>query len=587
MIIFIYLLLLIISYAIGIANNKINFNTLYCGLIGYCGEVTPDKNALKILGIMNDTRGGDSCGIYSNKEVFYGVYNNSYFKDFFVDKPFPTISKEDFTCIMHARKSSVGWQKTSANAHPFLLKNQEGEAGFVGAHNGTLRNWIQLCKDRNISIINIDVDSHGLLACLYKDKTFKVLSEYEGGAALLFKDVTKSNHLYAFKGGGGGYEERPLYYYQKLNSRGKITGVYISSIAKSLQMIGAEEDEVISFKNNELISFVGGHIESSQIISRTADLNPSAPCPVSHNSSRSTSVTNYQDRLEYSNRKNKSNKSVNINLFVTESKDKFYNGSTIYFQKFRFFRNGVLLQGGFVLSKVTRKDLHSNINTEEDMENAWNKVDGNKRFNAVKLWFVNGVAFKNFEDFIKAKARCKVLKKAGNTCLGYQISEFSPTHPVLTLNKLKGNNKKNFSAINNVYFEKDSGHDFEYYNDFSPFIYVVKNGVLKELLNKREELEKRNQPNILDSFDKGNNFDVMKDLEEFEDKISDYFEDALLLLRNFMNLKEDEDVKFIYKVIFEFVFNMYSKNIVSMDNEDLEFLIELEEFYKLTTTNAK
>ena len=62
------------------------------------------------------------------------------------------------------------------------------------------------------------IDSEILLEIIYTSKNFKVLSDYNGGAALLFTSINEPNVIYAFHGAssetknGALIEERPLYY---------------------------------------------------------------------------------------------------------------------------------------------------------------------------------------------------------------------------------------------------------------------------------------------------------------------------------------------------------------------------------------
>jgi len=573
-----------------ILTRKVDLNVMFCGLIGYCGSSKPDINMLKLIAIYNDDRGGDSCGIYNNKEVRYGINLSAKFSKLFVNSEFPPVGKEDYTYIMHARKSSVGFQKTAANAHPFLLENTEGEVDFVGAHNGTLRNWRDLCRERDINLLHIDVDSHGLLACIQKDKSFKVLSEYEGGAALLFKDVGKPNQLFAFKGGGGNVEERPLFYYQKMNTRGIVTGVYISSLEESLQAIGAKKEEVITFKNNELISFIDGKIEYSQIIARKGELNTSIPYAQQWSGqsafSQCDSMHYDSERLAYGASKARNKKVATtvrpINIFVEESGHEDYKGATISFMKFRFFRNGNLLEGGCILDNKTKKDLFYGLTTPAKAKEMWDSIEDktNKQLN----WYHNGVCFKTFDSYIQAKTRCPLLSKSGAVCTGVNISALKPTHPVSNIVKNKGKKKRSYTSLNSYYYHKDGEvmhtKDYTYTNPFTPWIYKIKGGCLSELIDKKDEETRKNRPNILDAYDNVTELKDIEDSDEFSEQVANYFDDAIAVLLNFKELQDDEDIKFIYRKVFEFVYTIYSHDIIEPDMEDLEILIELEEKYK-------
>ena len=58
---------------------------LGCGIFGIINKKPTrfNKTAFNILGINNDSRGGDSCGIFIDGEVEYGVNDKKLYSSFF------------------------------------------------------------------------------------------------------------------------------------------------------------------------------------------------------------------------------------------------------------------------------------------------------------------------------------------------------------------------------------------------------------------------------------------------------------------------------------------------------------------------
>jgi glucosamine 6-phosphate synthetase-like amidotransferase/phosphosugar isomerase protein len=106
-----------------------------CGIFAWSGSKPElfNKSKFDILGIYNDSRGGDSCGVSTDGEIYYGVTTNCkkysqflFEKNYLLPNKFPTV-------IGHTRKSSVGSVNTE-NAHPFGfgVNNLNDSYEFVG-----------------------------------------------------------------------------------------------------------------------------------------------------------------------------------------------------------------------------------------------------------------------------------------------------------------------------------------------------------------------------------------------------------------------------------------------------------------------
>lgn len=261
-------LLIILSIFLILSGIKPS-DKLYCGIFAWTGDSTKKFNwdKFNILGILNNTRGGDSCGIVSGNNVRYGLGVQSDYNEFLehVDL-FPI---QERVIIGHTRKASAGYAINEVNTQPVVLRRtQDKEVVFVLAHNGTIYNIDELATKYNVNIGNVS-DSL-ILAHIIYNHGFGVLSEYIGSASLVIYDRRKfletgDVYTYVYKGMSKSYstskdetEERPLFYMSKDGS------IYISSIKNSLYAIrskkvlkketisAVEPNKVFTLKNGKL-----------------------------------------------------------------------------------------------------------------------------------------------------------------------------------------------------------------------------------------------------------------------------------------------------------------------------------------------
>ena len=266
-----------------------------CGIFAWAGKDPKKFSKIKfdMLGIFNIERGKDSCGASYDGDVYPGIDKNKMYSTFMLNidikpKSFPVV-------IGHTRQASPGNVVNSSNAHPFgfgVLNNKENSFEFIGCHNGTIYNKKEIAELYNVELTeskevsssyndNIKtttyrnkIDSEILLECLYKSKNFKVLSKYNGGAALVFTNLNEPNTLYVFKGASKSWDypasvstvERPLYYYKETKN-----SLYISSLEESLVAIGGVKNkDIFNFEENTVYKIVDGDIEKAEksVISR-------------------------------------------------------------------------------------------------------------------------------------------------------------------------------------------------------------------------------------------------------------------------------------------------------------------------------
>lgn len=239
-----------------------------CGIFGNITNKIENVNInnVHLLGVLNEERGTDSCGLFYDGEIYAGFEkDNSIYRNFAL-----TINKNPtkIPILMgHTRQASAGAAITISNVHPFGFGNTEdGGFEFVGAHNGTLYNKEDLAKKFNVSLKSGDrvkIDSEILLECIYKSKNFSVLELYNGAAALSFMDLIK-NKMYLFSGASSNYAgsavtlERPLHVYVKDKNT-----IYYSSTFEPLVLIGGDESNVFQIENNVVYEFTPGDFENA------------------------------------------------------------------------------------------------------------------------------------------------------------------------------------------------------------------------------------------------------------------------------------------------------------------------------------
>lgn len=354
--------MLLIIHFMGALLFKSKEITLYCGLFGWFGK-TPskfNKDKFDKLGIYNEERGTHSCGVSIDGEIKVGIDDLKLYKDFIVGRN--DVPKKYPTVIGHTRKASYG-KHTIDNAHPFGFgTNKNKEFEFVGAHNGTLLNHKELAKKYNINIDVVNkkkkferskIDSEVLLEILYKSKNFKVLSEYNGAAALIFTNTNHPNIVYCFRGisktsrhSTSLQEERPLFYYKE----GK-NSLYVSSMKKSLEAIGGDEKSIDSFKPNILYKIVDGDISKATKIKISRKdrfqkeygnygydyYNYDKEYEEDKYFEKDTKETSYKQILSHNN-----NNEINIHKEKIEQNK--YKGK-VYFHKLRYLRNGHPING--------------------------------------------------------------------------------------------------------------------------------------------------------------------------------------------------------------------------------------------------
>ena len=265
----ILIMLLIGSFLNYIFRRNIR-TSLNCGIFGWVGTSPEEFSPLmfNIVGVYNDSRGGDSCGVYFNRGVITGIGTDAKYEALVKDKKLhTTITPGRWPVVIgHCRKASVG-AVVNINVQPVLLREAKkgNKLCYVQSHNGTITNYKELAKKYKVKLDTTESDSIAL-AKLIAIVGWKILEEYEGSAALLIHLISSPKTIYAFHGQSKSYntliEERPLHYVQIPGS-----GTYISSEAAPLEFI-ANGEKATAFKHNVVYEITGNEVKEHMQVNR-------------------------------------------------------------------------------------------------------------------------------------------------------------------------------------------------------------------------------------------------------------------------------------------------------------------------------
>ncbi len=229
-----------------------------CGLSGYISNKTIplQKNIIKTLGTFNDYRGGDSCGIFIDGEVEYGIGKEALFQDFYPTSKLFKETKEAKVVFTHCRKRSVGTITLDA-AQPVVFRNEEGEIDYCLMHNGTIHNADDLWEKYSKEPLPLELTDSQIMATLFYNFGYEELANYNGAAAFVIVDYRKDREnpeVLFFKGSSiethiskEMTEERPLFIaYTDF-------GLMFSSMYKSIACL--TDNEILTIKSNCLCKY--------------------------------------------------------------------------------------------------------------------------------------------------------------------------------------------------------------------------------------------------------------------------------------------------------------------------------------------
>lgn len=238
-----------------------------CGIFGVIHKETKplNKTFFNVLGINNDSRGGDSCGVFIDHRLEYGVDKNKLYSSFMSSSDTLKEVTECKVALGHCRKASIGVISLDT-AQPVVV-SKDTKTSLVLIHNGTLWNYKELAE-KYIKGQNIEglTDSQ-VLALIIDSAGFQVLSDYIGGAAFVAVDYSEDENnppVYMFKGKSKNCdsacstetEERPLYILYK-----KEGDIWFSSILNYLTAYKEDGDRIGTITENTLHKFTKNGVE--------------------------------------------------------------------------------------------------------------------------------------------------------------------------------------------------------------------------------------------------------------------------------------------------------------------------------------
>lgn len=237
-----------------------------CGIAGIINK-TPrsfDYSTFCTLGISNDERGGDSCGIFIDGKYEYGVGDNRFFANFFQNNKLLEGTTTSTIALVHCRKASIG-VISKETAQPVVITNDKGKVDFVLMHNGTIYNYEELAAKY---IPNVDIkgmtDSQ-VMARIFYYAGYDVLDEYNGGGVFAMVDYRGgSPRTLFFRGASKKYAgspkeeaERPLYYCIDKVKRELVFSsiwMYLLALRKDCDTYAMHTNELLEFNGTKLIT---------------------------------------------------------------------------------------------------------------------------------------------------------------------------------------------------------------------------------------------------------------------------------------------------------------------------------------------
>jgi len=225
-----------------------------CGIFGIINKAPKkfDYQTFCTLGICNDERGGDSCGVFIDGKYEYGVDKQKLFSDFYQVSEVIQNTEKAQIALGHCRKASVGVinEKT---AQPVVI-TENNVPVFVVVHNGTIFNYEQLAKKWIPDVDIKDMTDSQVMARIFYECGYDVLGEYNGGSAFIIVDYRSGEPVtMAFKGHSLATsasviatEERPLFVVFDKDT------VIFSSIGKFLKC-GKKGRELFTVPANTLV----------------------------------------------------------------------------------------------------------------------------------------------------------------------------------------------------------------------------------------------------------------------------------------------------------------------------------------------
>lgn len=438
-----------------------------CGIFGIINkkEAKFDSVTFNILGFNNDSRGGDSCGIFIDGKVEYGNNNLKLYQNFYYNSELLKETKSCNIALGHCRKASVGGVSPE-KAQPVVIYDNEdkNKINFVLIHNGTIKNHDELAKQYipNINTKNM-TDSQIIANIIYNCGT-DVFGEYTGAGVFVFVDYRKGKpEVFIFKGESKEFyssdktvEERPLCF---VSNEDKFIfsslPTYLSALQPDLTVYNVPTNKLMQVRNCKLFTI-------KEFDRKDKNMSGYTPCKTV---GRSCYYDDYDDYYgEYFGNNNWNN-------YYKQKEDKpkekikgllDAHGAQIQ------LADRIMCDNDFLFRHANRQLCHARITVDE-----FGYIHGNNSVGTHEFWFFNGV-------LIYSKALYKKLMKE-------KINHKQPLFDFVEDNYILINSLSPypFTLSNEFdtekeYYKSNNGKDFEVFSGQIPILFTSSLGCYSE-----------------------------------------------------------------------------------------------------------
>lgn len=312
-----------------------------CGIFGFIGQRQKpfDKRAFVTLGVANDSRGGDSCGIFIDGQYEYGVDKLKLFGDFWYQSKLIKETRSATIAIGHDRKASVGGVKAEL-AQPVIINGENGPE-FVFIHNGTMVNHTALAKKYLPDMDTAHMSDSQIMAHIFYRHGFDSIEEYIGAAVFVAVDYRSGKPVsYFFKGESKEYsystkvtEERPLFFTTSHQQ------ICFSSIYSTLAALFPDNalNKDIFYPNGNVLYTVDptGDIEVVKEYDRSKCYQKESYVSTAYTSymyNQNREYGNEEDYYDYWKEKNNNNTTMNLPMSGNNGKLTFDSKTMLYYE---------------------------------------------------------------------------------------------------------------------------------------------------------------------------------------------------------------------------------------------------------------
>lgn len=396
-----------------------------CGIAGYIGN-NFNKYKFNILGLYNDSRGGDSCGIFINNDgvnsVYYGHDKTKLYKNFVELGGLKDVNLESPNfALLHCRKASVGGISL-ATAQPVVIRNAQNEIVFAMIHNGTLINYRELANKYSVDFELNETDSQIFCKTIYA-AGYGVLSEYDGAGAFVFWDKRDGvDTIKVFKGASLFYEndsalyiERPLFCINDENS------YWFSSMQESLEFINDTGSKIEPVKSNTLITIKNGRVIGEDKINRS-----------NRKQSDKLAINWEKQRKENYGRHISSYEHPDYYEDWNDTWDEEYKPNQFY-KSYQYIKTNKILNIGYIPKDKIYLNwnclyYHNGEPCNDEFEATSSGYTGISAVKKQKYYFVMGVLMSSYFDYLCARQYIlQNFQMTEDECIEMYLAPYSPS----------------------------------------------------------------------------------------------------------------------------------------------------------------